>query len=263
MKNLISAHELANLRDVVIVDARFRLQDASAAERLFRDGHIPGAVRANIDRDLSGAKTGRNGRHPLPSREAMVALFSRLGIGSGTEVVAYDDTDHAGAARLWFLLRWLGHERVRVLNGGLAAWAAAGFSLEQGEGRSGRKPAKFVAAAPLVQLKDWREASLLVDARAPERYRGEVEPLDPVAGHIPGAKNLPYASVLLDGKFPAASVLREKLLGLGPKPTFYCGSGVTATVLLFAAEEAGLEASLYPGSWSEYCSLPGVVVEKG
>lgn len=261
MKNLISAHELANLQGAVVLDARFRLQDPPAAGRLFREGHIPGAQRVDLDRDLSGEKTGRNGRHPLPERKALVSLFSRLGIGRDTWVVAYDDADHAGATRAWFLLRWMGHEKVRVLNGGLKAWAEAGFPLEKGEARPG-KAASFSEERPLVETRFWEEALNLVDARAAERYRGEVEPLDPKAGHIPGAKNLPYASLLVDGRFPSASALREKLLGLGPRPTFYCGSGVTATVLLFAAAEAGLEASLYPGSWSEYCALPGARVER-
>lgn len=261
MTYLISAHELANLTDVVILDARFRLQNPSAAERLYREGHIPGAQRVDLDKDLSGEKTGRNGRHPLPERKALSGLFSRLGITRDTWVVAYDDADHAGATRAWFLARWMGHEKVKVLNGGLKAWAEAGFPLEKGEGRP-VPPAAFSEERPLVATRHWEEALNLIDARAAERYRGEVEPIDPKAGHIPGAKNLPYASLFVDGKFPSAAALRERLLGLGPRPTFYCGSGVTATVLLFAASEAGLEASLYPGSWSEYCALPGARVER-
>jgi thiosulfate/3-mercaptopyruvate sulfurtransferase len=262
MKNLISPHELAHLQNPVILDARFRLQDPSAAERLYREGHIPGAQRVDLDQDLSGPKNGRNGRHPLPSRAALSDLFSRLGIGPEAWVITYDDTDHAGSARLWFLLRWMGHEKVKVLNGGWKAWMEAGFSAELGEARS-RAPAAYRETVPLVELRPWEEAIQLVDARAPERYRGEVEPLDAKAGHIPGAKNLPYGTVLEAGRFPPASVLRERLGFAGQRPTFYCGSGVTACVLLLAAEEAGLDASLYPGSWSEYSSLVGARVATG
>jgi thiosulfate/3-mercaptopyruvate sulfurtransferase len=263
MKNLITAHELASLHGAVILDARFRLQDPSAAERLFLEGHIPGAQRVDIDRDLSCEKSGKNGRHPLPSRAALGALFSKLGIGNDTWVVVYDDSDHSGAARLWYMLRWLGHDKVRVLHGGLKAWAK-GFVLARGP-RAERplSKAEFRERVALVKLQNWSSATNLVDARAPERFRGEVEPLDPVAGHIPGAKNLPYTSVLEDGKFLPVVELRQKLLSLGPHPTFYCGSGITSAVLLLAAEEAGIEASLYPGSWSEYCAQSGARVERG
>ena len=264
MQHFLSAHELAHMQNPVILDARFRLQDASAAERLFREGHIPGARRVDLDGDLSGAKTGRNGRHPLPTRKSLTGLFSRLGISGDTWVVAYDDTDHAGAARLWFLLRWMGHERVKVLNGGQKAWTEAGFAVERGEGRPRiGAESNFQDNAPLVAVRAWEEATQLVDARAPERFRGEVEPLDKQAGHIPGARNLPYGGLLEGGRFPPAGVLRERLGVAGPRPTFYCGSGVTACVLLLAADEAGLEASLYPGSWSEYSSPLGARVETG
>lgn len=254
MNPLISAEELATLKDVVILDARFRLQDPASAEQLFLNGHIPGAQRVDLERDLSGAKTGNNGRHPLPQKAALVALFSSLGIGTKTLVVAYDDADHSGAARLWFLLRWMGHENVRVLNGGLKAWEHS-YPLELGRGRVAAQ-ARFEERAPLVNLRDFREAGLLVDARAPERYRGEVEPLDPKAGHIPGARNSFYKELLgADGKFLPAEQLRARLAGLA-SPTFYCGSGVTACVALLAAEVAGLPgAAIYPGSWSEYCAL--------
>ncbi len=265
MSFLIEPKELARRMALepkpVLLDARFRLAEPSAAEQLFLEGHIPGAQRVDLGKDLSGPKSGSNGRHPLPSREALVQLFSRLGIDSESEVVAYDDTDHAGAGRLWFLLRWMGHDKVKVLHGGLKAWGQM-YPLEIGPAVA-QAPRGFVEKLPLVATKDWKEASLLVDARAPERYRGEVEPLDPKAGHIPGAKNLPYSSILVDGKFPSPAVLKEKLEALGEGPTFYCGSGVTATVLLLAAEIAGLPASIYPGSWSEYCAIPGAEIEKG
>ncbi len=267
MKPLISVKELQALAasNVRLLDARFRLKDSAGAERLYQEGHIPRALRVDMETDLSGAKTGHNGRHPLPDPDALAGLLSRLGISDSTTVIAYDDTDHAGAARLWFLLRWLGHENVAVLDGGLKAYVATGLPLETG---SGRRPlsATFHRRASLVSTFSASELSgkNLVDARAPERYRGEVEPLDPKAGHIPGAKNLPYQSLFgADGRFLELGALKSKLEATGEAPVFYCGSGVTANVTLLAAELVGRPASLFPGSWSEWCSLPDAPVEKG
>lgn len=264
MSALIGVEELKeSLGKTVILDARFRLADPSAAEKLFQEGHIPGAVRVDLDRDLSGPKNGLNGRHPLPDREQLESLFSRLGVGEHSQVVVYDDTDHAGACRAWMLLRYVGFEPVRVLSGGLEAWKKVGYSLEKGPGAK-RKTATFRARAPLVEVRFLGDlgGAELFDARAPERYRGDVEPLDPVAGHIPGAKNLPYGTLMRDGKFLSAADLAAVLPKVA-KPVFYCGSGVTACVPLFAAHLAGKTAAIYAGSWSEYCAQPGAKVEKG
>ena len=264
MKFLLSAEEVkAHLKDFVILDARFRLNDGQAGARLFAEGHIPGAAHVSMDKDLSGPKTGKNGRHPLPSREALVRLFSRLGIGADTPVLAYDDTDHSGAGRLWLLLRYMGHENVFVLNGGWKAWTAQALPVETGAG-SPRSALQFPERAPLVNLFERQEleGQELWDARAPERYRGEVEPLDPQAGHIPGARNLFYQKLLgPDGRFLNADEL-TKILPSG-SPTFYCGSGVTATVPLLAAQALGRNAAIYPGSWSEWCTQEGAPVAKG
>jgi thiosulfate/3-mercaptopyruvate sulfurtransferase len=264
MQILVDAQELKSLPGAVILDARFRLKDA-VAENLFLESHIPGAQYVDLERDLSGAKNGRNGRHPLPSREALAKTLGRLGIGPDTPVVTYDDTDHAGAGRLWMMLRWMGHEKVQVLHGGLKAWIAAGYPLESGE-PSPREAREFPLRSALVSVLkiDQLAGKNLVDARAPERYRGEVEPLDPKAGHIPGAKNLFYSTLLgPDGKFLPAQELREKILSVTAAPTFYCGSGVTATVPLLAAEIAGIPAELYAGSWSEWSQQPDRPVESG
>jgi thiosulfate/3-mercaptopyruvate sulfurtransferase len=267
MNPLISTEDLAQrsaAESLVLLDARFRLDDAEAGERLFREGHIPGARYVDLNRDLSGPRTGENGCHPFPEKGALRALFSRLGIGADTPVVAYDDTDHAGAARAWALLRWLGHENVQVLNGGLKAWSREGRPLETGPARP-PAPASFPVRAPRLRTFQRGEllGQLLVDARAPERFRGEREPIDPRAGHIPGAKNLPYATLLQpDGTFRAPSDLAA-LLGRFPEPVFYCGSGVTACVAVLAGAAAGRDVALYPGSWSEWCADPGAPVATG
>lgn len=241
--------------------------DPAAGRKFYLEGHIPGALHLDLERDLSGAKTGRNGRHPLPDRVALADRFGSLGIGANTEVVTYDDADHAGAARLWMMLRWLGHERVRVLNGGLMAWKESGGVIATGE-EATPAPASFPLRDSLVTTfeKSSLAGRALVDARAPARYRGDEEPLDPKAGHIPGAKNLFYQSLIgPDGKLLPPSVILEKLqaLKLTAAPTFYCGSGVTASVLLLAAQASGVHAAIYPGSWSEWCADPAAPVEVG
>lgn len=261
MNPLIEVAELAKLSntDVVILDARFRLQDPAMAEKLFLEAHIPNAQRVDLEKDLSGAKTGTNGRHPLPQKQDLQALLGRLGIRANTLVVLYDDTDHAGAARAWMLLRWLGHEKVKVLHGGLKAWKAAGLAVETGPSKP-RALKEFPPRPSLIEIytHDQLAGKLLIDARAPERYRGDIEPIDPKAGHIPGAKNLPYSSLLdSEGKFLPLPLLKERLAAVAtPFPTFYCGSGVTACVLLLAAALTNQPASLYAGSWSEWCTLP-------
>jgi thiosulfate/3-mercaptopyruvate sulfurtransferase len=254
---------------LVIVDCRFDLKDTSAGERAYESAHIPGAVYAHVDRDLSGEKTGTNGRHPLPPVEAFVATLGRLGIDASVQVVVYDHDSGGFASRLWWMLRWLGHDGVALLNGGFAKWTAEGRPTKSGiETRTRRVfvphiQARMVATAGEVAgvaaSKDWR----LLDARAPERFRGDVEPIDKVAGHIPGAINVPFLENLdANGTFKSAADLAARFRkAAGSTPTghvvVYCGSGVTACQNLLAMEHAGLHgARLYAGSWSEWSSDP-------
>jgi thiosulfate/3-mercaptopyruvate sulfurtransferase len=266
---LISAARLAlHLSDPRwrIFDVRHDLFDAAAGRRAYDAGHIPGARFAHIDTDLSGAKTGTNGRHPLPDREAFAAQLRAWGVSDDTQVVAYDAHGGQFAARLWWLVRWLGHEAVAVLDGGWPAWLAAGGATQTAA------PAKTAAGdvtprAPRVALRNVAEvqgalgdgSQVLVDARLPERYRGEQEPIDPVAGHIPGALNRPWTHNLdAAQQFKPADTLRGEFAALmgGRSPqavTLQCGSGVTACHHALAMEVAGLPgAALYAGSWSEW-----------
>lgn len=258
MKNLLLPQDLSGF---LVLDARFRLQDPAAGEKLFAEGHIPGAQYVDLNRDLSGPKGPGLGRHPIPSREALRETFSRLGVGPGVKVLAYDDADHAGAARLWMLLKWMGHDSVWVLDGGFQRWKEQGRAVAAGSG-SAPVRAEFKEAKPLVELVGRGElGARLVDVRAPERFRGEVEPIDSKAGHIPGAENLFYQSLLKDGAFLPAQRLRGRL----PKErtVYYCGSGVTSAVALLAADEVGYPAAVYPGSWSEWITDPSAGVETG
>jgi thiosulfate/3-mercaptopyruvate sulfurtransferase len=277
-RTLISVDALRALMQrgdaLVLLDCGFDLVDVSAGARAHAQGHLPGAFHADLERDLSGAKTGRNGRHPLPTREAFAATVARWGVKPGAAVVCYDDQGGAYAARAWWMLRWIGHDEVAVLDGGKAAWAAAGGALEQ------TMPALQTDAAPYpigrtsmptVQADQLLSASALrtiVDARAGERFRGEVEPLDPVAGHIPGARNRFYKDNLAaDGHFKPAAELRQvfaSIDGDAARVVHQCGSGVTACHNLLAMEHAGLKGSaLYPGSWSEWCADPSRPVARG
>ena len=281
---ILSAAELAaHLHDPnwVIVDCRFDLSDTAAGERNYRESHIPGAVYAHLDRDLSGPRvaTGEGGRHPLPTPAELTRTFGGWGIGGaapgrGVQVVAYDDQSGHYAARLWWLLRFMGHEAVAVLDGGWPAWVAAGLPVEAGDGDGIGEdvpPERLYEGGPRLDRPATAEeavaAPLLVDGRAPERYRGEVEPLDPVAGHIPGATNRPYtANWDADGRWRAPEALLAEFLDLlGDTPpesaVFYCGSGVSACVNLLAMVRAGLpEGRLYVGSWSEWSRLGRPVV---
>jgi thiosulfate/3-mercaptopyruvate sulfurtransferase len=241
---------------VRVVDCRFKLGEPGAGEELWRAGHIPGAAFMDLDSELA-SEPGERGRHPLPEPERFQAAARRAGIGPEKLVVAYDEAAEGGAARLWWLLRHFGHQRGAVLDGGLRGWRAEGGPLAAGAEQ--HPPGAFV---PRPQEGDAVAAeamagSLLLDARAPERYRGELEPIDPVAGHIPGAVNLPFAGLAPDGRFLAREELRSAFDAAGAAPgrelVAYCGSGVTACVLLLAAELAGLgPGRLYPGSWSEW-----------
>jgi thiosulfate/3-mercaptopyruvate sulfurtransferase len=265
--------------DLRIVDARFVLAgaDADAGERGWRTAHLPGAGYVHLDRDLSDlGKPSSEGRHPLPDATAFRAVLERLGISPSDQVVVYDAADGAmAAARFWWLMKLLGHERVAVLDGGFAAWQALGLPVTADAPAPVRSvyPGQFdrrlVAGTDEVQAAVEARSLLLVDARAPERFRGEVEPLDPVAGHVPGARNRPYAANLDGGRFRPAAELRaefEEILG-GRAPAgvlLSCGSGVTACHNLLAMEHAGLRgARIYAPSWSGWVSDPSRPVATG
>ena len=278
MQSIIGVPELAARLDDpswVVFDCRHDLMAPAAGEVLYRTSHIPGARFAPLDRALSGAKTGANGRHPLPSREAFVEFLAASGVGSDTTVVAYDASQGLYAARLWWLCRWVGHDRVMVLDGGWQAWEAAGLAVDaaiptptRGDLVARASQMSTVETTDVVANLE-TQARVVVDARAPERYRGDVEPLDPVAGHIPGAINRPMGSNLAaDGRFKDAAQLREQfdaLLAGRPADTLIhsCGSGVTACHNLLAMDIAGLPgAALYGGSWSAWCADPARPVER-
>ena len=261
--------------DWTIVDCRFDLADTNRGEQAYRDAHIPGASFAHLDRDLSGATTGTNGRHPLPDLEALGATLGRLGIGPGFQVVAYDQDNGMYASRLWWMLRYLSHDAVAVLDGGFAKWTregrptAAGDMAPQTRQFTGTPRPTMLARVDEVQASLDDATHLLLDARSPERHAGTVEPLDPVAGHIPGAVNHPFTRNLTrDGSFLPTDGQREvwrAVLGATPPShvVCYCGSGVTACHNLLAMTHAGLEgARLYAGSWSEWCSDPSRPVER-
>ncbi|KPK40606.1 MAG: 3-mercaptopyruvate sulfurtransferase [Gammaproteobacteria bacterium SG8_47] len=261
-----------------VFDCRFDLKAPEAGQQAYAAGHVPGARYADLARDLSGAVASDTGRHPLPDTRELGLFLSRCGVTSETQVVAYDDHGGAYAARLWWLLRWLGHERVAVLDGGLAAWRAAGLALSTDRSRpTAGKASSFGAAhdscwLDTAALSDAlaRRSVCLLDAREPERYRGEIEPIDPVAGHIPGARSVPYRGNLdANGRFLDARALRERfaaeLAGQAPEQVVHmCGSGVTACQNILAMEVAGLSGSkLYPGSWSAWISDPQRPVARG
>jgi thiosulfate/3-mercaptopyruvate sulfurtransferase len=280
-QTLISAADLAAHIDDpawVVVDCRHDLMNLAAGRAAYASGHLPGAVFADIETVLSGAKTDADGvflgRHPLPNKEALLDALRGFGIGDATQVVAYDAHGGMFAARLWWLLRWLGHEAVAVLDGGMAAWDAAGQPLTT-EVRTRPRGALSVRA-PFVPTVTVREVldnlesgkRIVIDARAADRYRGENETIDPVGGHIPGAKNRFFKDNLgPDGRFKDAAQLREELGALIDDPAaaiMQCGSGVTACHNLLALEVAGLPgAALYPGSWSEWVGDPARPVAKG
>ena len=255
--------------DWVVVDCRFDLADPGRGETQYLEAHIPGARYAHLDRDLSGAKTGANGRHPLPDAEGMRERFGALGIAPGRQVVAYDADTGMYAARLWWMLRFMGHEAVSVLDGGFARWVGEGYPVRDGREQwrsvtfigAPREPWRLDVRAVHAGLGD--PTRVLVDARAEARYRGESEPLDRKAGHIPGARNYFFQRNLREDKtFRSADELRTAWQALlGPsrpdQVVMYCGSGVTACHNLLALEHAGLPgARLYPGSWSEWSSDP-------
>jgi thiosulfate/3-mercaptopyruvate sulfurtransferase len=258
---------------IAIVDCRFDLANPAAGEADYARRHIPGAIYAHLDRDLSGPKTGTNGRHPLPAIDALADTLGRLGIDNDTQVIAYDQDTGMFASRLWWLLRWVGHDAAAVLDGGFARWVAEGRPTEEATREANRRTfiphprTGMTVSAAEVQTLIGSPAHRIVDARAPERYRGEVEPIDPVAGHIPGAVNHFFQNNLEGGAFKPPDSLRAALQrSIGDvsaeNVVCYCGSGVTACHNILALEHAGLHgARLYPGSWSEWVADPKRPVE--
>jgi thiosulfate/3-mercaptopyruvate sulfurtransferase len=276
---LIAAETLAeSLGDpgIRVFDCRYDLVRPDAGRELYLEAHLPGATYAGLDRDLSAPTTVTSGRHPLPDPEIFARRLREWGVGDDSTVVAYDEGSGMYAARLWWMLRWLGHDDVAVLDGGYARWRSLGLPVTQAV--PARRPGSFAArprtdftvdAAQVLAIGRDR-ARRLLDARAPERYRGEVEPIDAVAGHVPGARNHPFAASLdASGRFRSSDELRHTLLasldGVPAERTVaMCGSGVTACHLLLALEHAGLPgARLYAGSWSEWSRDPARPVATG
>lgn len=264
--------DVATLREelgtVTVLDVRWRLGQDDGRER-HREGHVPGAAYVDLEHALADPP-GAGGRHPLPEVGRFGAAMRAAGVSSGRPVVVYDDWGARSAARCWWLLRHHGHPDVRVLDGGWGAWRAVGVPVESGD--PGVAAGDFMPAGPTLPVLDAAAAGrvpdegVLLDARAPERYRGEVEPVDPVAGHIPGARNVPTdANLDGHGRFLPVAELREvyaaALASDGPVAV-YCGSGVTATHDLLALELLGVRAALYPGSWSEWVTDPARPVSR-
>jgi thiosulfate/3-mercaptopyruvate sulfurtransferase len=278
---LICASELATLVDdpaVVVVDCRHDLMNLDAGRQAYDAGHIPGAVFADMEHALSGEKRGADGqfrgRHPLPERADLIETLRSWGISDDTQVVAYDAHGGMFAARLWWLLRWVGHPAAAVLDGGLPAWQALGQPLSTEQRASAR--GTITERAPLVRTVSAAEVlanigsgeRTVVDARAPDRFRGENETIDPVGGHIPGAKNRFFKDNLeADGRFKGAGALKADFAPMfdhADQAVMQCGSGVTACHNLLALEVAGMPgAALYPGSWSEWCADPARPVSTG
>ena len=275
---LITAPELSDLvhadSPVTILDVRWRL-DQPDGHATYLEGHIPGAVYVSLEDELSDHTITDRGRHPLPSGRSVETSARRWGIRVGVPTVVYDDWNRAGSARAWWVLTAAGLTDVRILDGGLAAWRSTGGSLATGPVTPPPGNAAvlhddlYAGALPTLTAQQALAADLtLLDARAPERFRGEVEPVDPVAGHIPGAKNLPSGKVLTgDGTFLAEDALTQLVtdhgIGRDGRLGAYCGSGVTATVTLAALATMGHRAALFPGSWSEWSSDPSRAVARG
>jgi thiosulfate/3-mercaptopyruvate sulfurtransferase len=249
---------------LVIVDCRFSLADPTLGYEQYLQGHIPGAFYLDLNQDLSSPVQRHGGRHPLPDFELLAKKFSQMGISAKTTVVAYDDSRFAFAARLWWLLRCMGHGQIAVLDGGFAAYQAAGYpvSLEIPGVRSGDFVPQFrpELLVPRQGVQQRSAETVLIDSREAERYRGEREPIDPVAGHIPGAVNYPWQQVTNElGKLRSPDFLQQYWAEVAqhPEAIVYCGSGVTACVNLLAMAVAGLQnGKLYVGSWSDWCSYP-------
>lgn len=278
---LINDRELAQMQadtaPLLLLDCSFELSDPEAGRRSYAAGHIPGAIYVHLDEMLSGAKTGRNGRHPLPDRAAFARAMAGLGAADDVQVVAYDNAGGMYAARLWWMMRWVGHAAVAVLDGGIATWKVAGRpqSTERPEPRAA---GSFTLRPSLVHTIEYGPLSaamqgkdvLVIDARGADRFRGENETIDPVGGHIPGARNRPFRDNLDDqGHFKSSHQLRAELGAVldgrsARSVASQCGSGVTACHNLLALEVAGFHgAMLYPGSWSEWCAQAGAPIATG
>lgn len=278
---VISAAELHDLlakesANLVVVDSRHDLANPAWGRDAYLQAHIPGAIFVSIDDDLSAELTGSNGRHPLPTPEQFAQTLEKLGIGNHHRVVVYDQGSTMFAGRLWWMLRWLGHDAVQVLDGGFAQWEKQGYATEAGAGRApvqasftARVQPQLLRTVAQTQATLGDDLHLIVDARAPERYRGDVEPMDRVAGHIPGALNRPFALNQRDGVFKPADELRAEFAALlagktADKVIHQCGSGVSGCANVLAMEYAGLQGSaLYAGSWSEWSSDPTRPVATG
>jgi thiosulfate/3-mercaptopyruvate sulfurtransferase len=275
---LITAPELADMiaagTPVSILDVRWRIDDPDG-RAAYLEGHIPGAVYVSLEDELSDHTISGRGRHPLPSGRDVQAAARRWGVRHDAPVVTYDDWNRAGSARAWWVLTAAGLSNVRILDGGLAAWRSAGYGLETGqvEPMAGNVTVPqddlYAGSRPTLTAERVADGTVpLLDARAPERYRGDVEPLDPAAGHIPGAMNLPSVAVLTaEGTFlgddSVAQLLSDRGIERHDAVAAYCGSGITATVTIAALAALGREAALYPGSWSEWSSDPSRPVERG
>lgn len=278
-KILFSAQELLEAQSnpgCVIVDCRFVLGDTEAGYEDYLESHIPGAIYAHLDNDLSSPVTSTSGRHSLPDADKFALFLARSGWSPGKLLIAYDDAGGAIAGRLWWLMKYFGHDDAALLDGGIPAWWAAGFGLESGDSEPADLPlAPYRIRAELTVSTTEIEESLgknrfeLVDARAPERFSGEIEPIDAVAGRIPGSVNYPYnMNLARNGSFKAQEDVREGLLELAgshrvEELVHLCGSGVTACHNIFAGEFAGLKGSkLYVGSWSEWIRDPSRPIER-
>lgn len=275
---LVSADDLLSSLDSpnapVLLDVRWRLGGPPGRQD-YAEGHLPGAVYLDLDADLAAAP-GEGGRHPLPAAEDLQRVLREAGVRAGRPVVAYDSDNGSIAARVWWLLRWVGHDDVAILDGGYAAWVAAGHPVTTDEVTPEEGDIDVCPGA--MPVLDADEAAglaregVLLDARAPERYRGDVEPIDPRAGHVPGARNAPFTEHLRDGRWKPAAELAERFEALGVRPGdpvgAYCGSGVTASSVVLALEAAGITtperpAALYAGSWSHWCVDPTRPVATG
>ena len=294
---LISAEQLDALQrsgqPLMIFDCSYNLADAAAGQQQFAQAHIPGACHADLHVHLSShapQRAASQGRHPLPLREDFAATLRQWGFANSMQAVVYDRNGCNFCGRLWWMLKWLGHDAVAILDWGLQAWQAAGYALETGAGAWANNAAAsdFAIQPPLVDMVSTEEVQqslanasmLLIDARGAARYRGDTEPMDPIAGHIPGAINRPFADNLTaDGRFKSAPILQAELAALlppqalqtptsaatrPPQTVVYCGSGVSAIPTLLALELAGWpRPTLYAGSWSAWSNTPGLPVERG
>lgn len=271
---LISADELhARLQagdSIRLLDVRYRLEKPDGRPDHLA-GHLPGAVYVDMDTELAVHGEPSEGRHPLPSRDVLQEAARRWGLNSGDAVVVYDDYRSVSAARAWWLLTRSGVDVVRVLDGGLSAWMAAGLPLETGDVVPARGSIELDelsgAIATIDDAEAWPARGVLLDARAPERYRGETEPYDPIAGHIPGAVNLPAGAYLDGERFAEPDAIRDALAGAGVTDdspvAAYCGSGLTAAHLALAGAVVGVDVTVYPGSWSQWSNTPGRRVAVG